>query len=96
VVSRSGDSSGPHARTRIDVCSHHGEGLAITASPADTRRSCMNRNMLLRLELLVVLAMVSAGCQAVEGIFKAGMWAGILLVVVVVGILFMLFGRARS
>jgi len=56
----------------------------------------MDRNMLLRLELLVVLAMVSAGCQAVEGIFKAGMWVGILLVVVVVGILFMLFGRARS
>ena len=56
----------------------------------------MNRNLLLRLELLVVLAMLSVGCQAVEGIFKAGMWVGILLVVVVVGILFMLFGRARS
>ena len=41
--------------------------------------------MLLRLELLVFLAMVSAGCQVVEGIFKAGMWVGILLVVVVLG-----------
>ena len=56
----------------------------------------MTRNMLLRLELLVFLAMMSAGCQVVEGIFKAGMWVGILLVLVVVGILFMLFGRSRS
>ena len=56
----------------------------------------MTRNMLLRLELLIVLAMMSAGCQLVEGIFKAGMWVGILLVVVVAGIVFMLFGRSRS
>ena len=56
----------------------------------------MTRNMLLRLELLVFLAMASAGCQVVEGIFKAGMWVGILLVVVVLGIVFMLFGRSGS
>jgi len=86
----------PLAAAGIGVCSDSEEWLANTESPAGTRRSCMDRNMLLRLELLVVLAMVSAGCQAVEGIFKAGMWVGILLVVVVVGILFMLFGRARS
>ena len=56
----------------------------------------MTRNMLLRLELLLFLAMVSAGCQVVEGIFKAGMWVGILLVVVVAGLIFMLFGRSSS
>ena len=55
----------------------------------------MTRNILLRLELLVFLALVSGGCQVVEGIFKAGMWVGILLVVVVLGIVFMLFGRFR-
>jgi hypothetical protein len=56
----------------------------------------MTRNILLRLELLVFLAMVSGGCQVVEGIFKAGMWVGILLVVVVLGIVFMLFGRSST
>ena len=56
----------------------------------------MTRNMLLRLEFLVGLAMMSAGCQLVEGIFKAGMWVGILLVVVVAGIVFMLFGRSGA
>jgi hypothetical protein len=59
-------------------------------------RSRMTRNMLLRLELLVFFAMMSAGCQVVEGIFKAGVWVGILLVLVVVGILFMLFGRSSA
>jgi hypothetical protein len=52
--------------------------------------------MLLRLELLIILAMATAGCQLVEGVFKAGMWVGILLVVVVVGIVFMLFGRSGA
>ena len=56
----------------------------------------MTRNVLLRLELIVMLALMSAGCQVVEGIFKAGVWVGVLLVVVVAGVLFMLFGRSSS
>jgi hypothetical protein len=59
-------------------------------------RSSMTRNMLLRLELFLLVAMASAGCQVVEGIFKAGMWVGILLVVVVLGIVFMVFGRSST
>ena len=43
-----------------------------------------------------LVAMASAGCQVVEGIFKAGMWVGILLVVVVLGIVFMVFGRSST
>lgn len=56
----------------------------------------MTRNMLVRLELFLLMAMASAGCQAIEGIFKAGMWVGILLVVVVLGVVFMLFGRSST
>ncbi len=56
----------------------------------------MTRNMLLRLELFLLMAMASAGCQLVEGVFKAGMWVGILLVVVVLGIVFMVFGRSST
>jgi hypothetical protein len=48
------------------------------------------------MELLLLVAMASAGCQVVEGVFKAGMWVGILLVVVVLGIAFMIFGRSRT
>jgi hypothetical protein len=56
----------------------------------------MTRNMLLRLELLALLALMSAGCEAIEGIFKAGMWVGILLVLVIAAVIFMLFGRSRT
>ena len=56
----------------------------------------MTRNMLLRLHILLIVAMTTAGCAAVEGIFKAGMWVGILIAVVIVGLILMLFGRSRT
>jgi hypothetical protein len=66
----------------------------------DRRRRALEdvvtRNMLLRLQLLVLLAMATAGCELAEGIFKAGMWVGILVVVVIAGLIFMLFGRSRA
>lgn len=56
----------------------------------------MNRNMLLRLQLLMLMAMATTGCELVEGVFKAGMWVGILIVVLIAGVIFMLFGRSRA
>jgi uncharacterized membrane protein YkvI len=52
--------------------------------------------MLLRLYILLLVSLMSAGCEAVEGIFKAGMWVGILMAVVIVGLVLMLFGRSRT
>jgi hypothetical protein len=44
--------------------------------------------------LLIVLLMVTVtGCAAVAGIFKAGFWVGIVIAVIVVVLLFALFGR---
>ena len=46
-----------------------------------------------RSTLLAVLlaAMASTeGCRAIEGIFKAGFWVGIVLAVIVVGVVFAL------
>ena len=42
------------------------------------------------LALLLAAFAVSEGCQAVEGIFKAGFWVGIVIAVMVVGIVFAL------
>jgi hypothetical protein len=53
----------------------------------------MTRDISLRLFVLLLIAASASGCQLVEGIFKAGMWVGILMVLVVVGLLFMLVGR---
>jgi hypothetical protein len=46
--------------------------------------------------LIVLLAMTLSGCEVVGGIFKAGMWVGIIIAVVIVGLLVWVFGRARS
>ena len=46
--------------------------------------------------LALVTAMTLSSCQVVGGIFKAGVWVGILLVVLVVGLILWLVGRGRS
>jgi hypothetical protein len=44
----------------------------------------------------LAMAMTLESCKVVGGIFKAGVWVGILLVVFVVGIILWLVGRGRS
>jgi hypothetical protein len=56
----------------------------------------MTRSVLLRLYLLVLLAIATSGCELAAGIFKAGVWVGVLAVVVVLGLVFMLIGRSKS
>lgn len=45
--------------------------------------------------LVAFLALFSS-CQVVGGIFKAGVWVGILLVVVVIILIVWLFSRGRG
>lgn len=48
----------------------------------------------MRVLLIVLLAVITAGCSAVAGIFKAGFWVGIILAaIVVVGIFALLKKR---
>jgi len=51
------------------------------------------QNPLIRLFLLVLFAVTLSGCAAIGGIFKAGMAVGIFVVVIVLILIFMLFGR---
>ena len=51
-----------------------------------------------RIALIVLLAMVAAGCEAVGNIFQAGLWAGaimVVLVLVLVGFIASKFRRRR-
>jgi hypothetical protein len=41
--------------------------------------------------LLLLLSLSS--CQVIGGIFKAGVWAGVLMVVVVVGLIIFILGK---
>jgi hypothetical protein len=44
--------------------------------------------------LLLILTLSS--CEAIAGIFKAGLWVGIIIVVVIVAIILWLIGKARK
>ncbi|CAN5203367.1 hypothetical protein BH11BAC5_BH11BAC5_39990 [soil metagenome] len=54
----------------------------------------MKKSTLSTLLLVAVAITVLPGCQAIGDIFKAGMWAGILVVVIVVGLILYLISRA--
>ncbi len=46
--------------------------------------------------LLLLVALLSlTGCEVIGGIFKAGVWVGILLVLVVLAGLFWIVGKLR-
>jgi hypothetical protein len=50
-------------------------------------------SVLARVLLIGLMAVTLAGCSAIAGIFKAGFWVGIIIAVIIVIILFALFGR---
>lgn len=49
----------------------------------------------LTLATLTAALLTLSGCELVEGIFKAGMWVGVLMVAIIAGILFAVMSRAR-
>ncbi|HSJ23560.1 MAG TPA: hypothetical protein VK929_02675 [Longimicrobiales bacterium] len=48
-----------------------------------------------QLSLLFLASTSMAGCEAIAGIFRAGFWVGAIGVIIVLGLLFFLFGRGR-
>ena len=46
--------------------------------------------------LLVFSSIFLTGCAAITGIFKAGVWTGIIIVVLVVGLIIFLVSRMSS
>jgi hypothetical protein len=53
-------------------------------------------NLAARLLLIVILAMATAGCELVGDIFQAGMWVGILMVVLAIGVVMWLVAKVRG
>ena len=45
---------------------------------------------------LVLTATMLTGCDAIEGIFKVGMWTGIIIVVAIVALVIWLINRMRK
>ena len=55
------------------------------------RSSTLSRCVLLSLLILVLVS--ASGCAAIAGIFKAGMWVGVILAVIVIGGALFVFSR---
>jgi hypothetical protein len=47
-----------------------------------------------RILLVALLAVMISGCAAVAGIFKAGVWVGIIIAVIVIAIVGLLVSRS--
>jgi uncharacterized membrane protein YkvI len=53
-------------------------------------------NQAVAFTLLVVSTMMLAGCELVGDIFEAGVWVGVILVILVIGLIVWLFSKART
>jgi hypothetical protein len=58
-------------------------------------KDMLNTGILARLALLVFLGMSLAACEAIGGIFKAGIWVGALGVILVVVVLVFVVGKFK-
>jgi hypothetical protein len=58
-------------------------------------RMMISKKNLSLLTLLTILAVSSAGCEVVGGIFKAGMWVGVIIVALILVVLFWIMGKVR-
>ena len=47
------------------------------------------------LSLALLAAVLSTGCELVGDIFQAGMWVGIILVAIVLGLIMLVVSRVR-
>jgi uncharacterized membrane protein YkvI len=54
------------------------------------------RSAALRLFLIVLLAVAASGCDLIGGIFKAGVWVGAIVVILVVVLVVWLLGKVRK
>ena len=50
-------------------------------------------SLVMRILLVVLIALTMSGCAAIAGIFKAGVWTGLIIAVVVIVIVVALVGR---
>lgn len=49
-----------------------------------------------RIALLVFLGMSASGCEAIGGIFKAGIWVGAVAVIAVVALVVVVIGKMKG
>jgi hypothetical protein len=48
------------------------------------------------LTLVLLTSLLFAGCEAIAGIFRAGVWTGVIIVIIIVAIIGFIVSRARG
>jgi hypothetical protein len=56
----------------------------------------MGRSLALRVYAVLLLALASTSCEVVEGIFKAGVWVGVLMVVGIIALVMFAVTKLKS
>ncbi len=56
----------------------------------------MNRLSASLIAILAFFTITLTSCEAIGGIFKAGMWTGVIGIVIVVALVLWLIGRSRK
>lgn len=56
----------------------------------------MKRFQLPLLSVLLFLVVTMTSCQAIAGIFKAGMWTGVIIIVFIVALILYFVSRGRK
>jgi hypothetical protein len=56
----------------------------------------LSRSAAARLFLVLMLAAAATGCEIIAGVFKAGVWVGAIIVILVVVLIVWIMGKARK
>ena len=56
----------------------------------------MKKNLFLNQLIILMSVCMLSSCEAIGGIFKAGVWAGVLLVVVVIGLIIFIISKVAG
>ena len=56
----------------------------------------MTTTRLYQPSLILMMSLFVGGCDAIAGIFQAGMWVGIIGVILIVALVVWIMGRAKS
>lgn len=51
---------------------------------------------LMTLSFLSMILLMMSGCQVIGDIFKAGVWVGIIVVVIIIALVLWLIGKAKK
>ena len=85
----------PHHLSIQPIVSQHEKYLIGKRFDSGLLNSVMNKSNLPVFATLMVMLVTLSSCDVVEGIFKAGFWSAIIVIVLIVAVVMWLIGKTR-